>query len=115
MLQFKPGKTNGIVFCNLASGMRCCGSSSFFYDKITGQTTEKATKTFNKIATAAGLGSLIGLITSSLFFIVLIAISWAGFFSIDWLFDLVVSNKGIVFYFANVSVSSAYLAIKGSF
>jgi len=37
------------------------------------------------------------------------------FFSIDWLFDLVVSNKGIVFYLANVSVSSAYLAKKGSF
>ena len=98
-----------LLACSVAAAVH------FFYDKITGQTTEKATKTFNKIATAAGLGSLIGLITSSLFFIVLIAISWAGFFSIDWLFDLVVSNKGIVFYFANVSVSSAYLAIKGSF
>jgi hypothetical protein len=92
----------------------CCLSAAvhFLYDKISGETTEQAKKTFSRITTAAALGSLVGFAIS---FIVLIILGFAGLFGVGRFLEDFIWEGAVVFYFANVSVSAAYLAIKGSF
>ena len=89
------------------------GSSIFYiFEKLNGTSSERAGEVWNIVVKSSAMGGLIGgVMTLAIYLLLSIIEVTIGIVTVQGIIDYVGKTGLVVFFFSNVSVASAYLAI----
>ena len=89
------------------------GSSLIYiFEKLNGSSTERAGEVWTIVVKSAAMGGLIGgVMTVAAYLILSIIEVTIGIVNVDGIIEYVGSTGLVVFFFSNVSVAAAYLAL----